>query len=107
MLLTHIKTIRKVFIRSLDRWRNTGYVTIINPFDTPALIAALNQTLDRRLAGQEPSNPGILLVMMKWRAWPKWSVLIAWWRFLTGVRRNAQGEHDVYRRVTQMDRPVL
>jgi len=42
---------------------NTGYVTIINPFDTPALITALNQMLDRRLAGQELSNPGILLVI--------------------------------------------
>ena len=41
----------------------TGRVTVINPFDTPALIQSLNQTLDRRLSGQETSEPGILLVI--------------------------------------------
>lgn len=41
----------------------TGQVTVINPFDTPALLEELNQRLDRRLAGQEPSDPGILLVI--------------------------------------------
>ncbi len=42
---------------------NTGHVTVINPFDTPTLIRNLNKTLDRRLAGQEASEPGILLVI--------------------------------------------
>ena len=42
---------------------STGHVTIINPFDTPALIHELDTILNRRLAGQEPSNPGILLVI--------------------------------------------
>lgn len=41
----------------------TGHVTVINPFDTPTLINNLNKILDRRLAGQEPSEPGILLVI--------------------------------------------
>jgi hypothetical protein len=47
-------------IKSLE---STGYVTVINPFDTPALITELNKTLDRRLSGQEPGTPGILLVI--------------------------------------------
>ena len=41
----------------------TRHVTFINPFDTPTLIQNLNQTLDRRLAGEEASSPGILLVI--------------------------------------------
>lgn len=41
----------------------TGRVTIVNPFDTPALIEKLTRTLDRRLAGQEATEPGILLVI--------------------------------------------
>lgn len=41
----------------------TGRVTVINPFDTPQLIAMLNTTLDRRLRGDESSNPAILLVI--------------------------------------------
>lgn len=41
----------------------TGCVTVINPFDTPVLINNLNKTLDRRLSGQEPNTPGILLVI--------------------------------------------
>ncbi len=41
----------------------TGHVTVINPFDTPNLIENLNETLDRRLAGKEASEPGILLVI--------------------------------------------
>lgn len=40
-----------------------GSVTIINPFDTPALLEDLNRTLDRRLAGEEANEPGILLVI--------------------------------------------
>lgn len=42
---------------------STGHVTVINPFDTPHLIYQLNRTLDRRLAGEEPSESGILLVI--------------------------------------------
>jgi len=42
---------------------STGHVTVINPFDTPALLDDLNSTLDRRLAGEEASEPGILLVI--------------------------------------------
>ncbi len=41
----------------------TGLVTVINPFDTPALINMLNRILDRRLAGQEANAPGIMLVI--------------------------------------------
>ena len=41
----------------------TGYVTLVNPLDTPRVIRTLHQTLDRRLNGQEPSAPGILLVI--------------------------------------------
>jgi hypothetical protein len=41
----------------------TGHVTVINPFDTPALIGELNAILDRRLRGEAPSEPGILLVI--------------------------------------------
>jgi hypothetical protein len=40
-----------------------GYVTSVNPFDTPALLTRLNQTLDRRLNGDELCTPGILLVI--------------------------------------------
>ena len=42
---------------------STGHVHVINPFDTPTLIRNLEATLDRRLAGKEPSEPGILLVI--------------------------------------------
>jgi hypothetical protein len=41
----------------------TGHITIINPFDTPALLEKLNRTLDRRLSGEESSSPGILLMI--------------------------------------------
>ncbi len=41
----------------------TGHVTVINPFDTPALLKKLNRTLDRRLSGEEAGEPGILLVI--------------------------------------------
>ena len=41
----------------------TGHVIVINPFDTPTLIRNLSQILDRRLAGEEPGTPGILLVI--------------------------------------------
>ncbi len=41
----------------------SGYVSAINPFDTPTLIRNLNQTLDRRLNGEEASAPPILLVI--------------------------------------------
>lgn len=41
----------------------TGRVTIINPFDTPALIHDLHTLLDQRLNGQAPCEPGILLVI--------------------------------------------
>lgn len=41
----------------------TGHVTVINPFDTPALINDLNNTLDRRLDGREANTSGILLVI--------------------------------------------
>ena len=41
----------------------TGFVTSINPFDTPNLLKDLNRVLDRRLSGKEPSHPGILLVI--------------------------------------------
>lgn len=47
----------------IEPLENTGYVTIINPFDTPALINELDTILNRRLAGQEPGSPGILLVI--------------------------------------------
>jgi len=47
-------------IKPLER---TGHVTVINPFDTPALLDELNRTLDRRLAGEEASEPGLLLVI--------------------------------------------
>ncbi len=47
-------------IRPLTR---TGRVRVMNPFDTPALIQDLNRHLDRRLAGQESNEPGILLVI--------------------------------------------
>jgi AraC-like DNA-binding protein len=42
---------------------STGHVTVINPFDTPALLDDLNRILDRRLSGQEASDSGILLVI--------------------------------------------
>ncbi len=38
-------------------------VTVINPFDTPALIHTLNTRLDRRLRGDESSNRPILFVI--------------------------------------------
>jgi AraC-like DNA-binding protein len=41
----------------------SGHVTIINPFDTPALIEELDGILDRRLQGDAPSDPGIVLVI--------------------------------------------
>ncbi|GAK51801.1 hypothetical protein U14_03047 [Candidatus Moduliflexus flocculans] len=41
----------------------TGRVHIVNPFDTPKLIRDLTQRLDRRLAGEEPSEPGLLFVI--------------------------------------------
>jgi AraC-like DNA-binding protein len=41
----------------------TGHITIINPFDTLALLEDFNRTLDRRLAGEESNDPGILLVI--------------------------------------------
>ncbi len=41
----------------------TGRVTVINPFDTPALITSLNQRLNRRLRGDESSDKPILLVI--------------------------------------------
>ncbi len=41
----------------------TGHVTIINPFDTPTLIKNLSTILERRLSGEDPSSPGILLVI--------------------------------------------
>ena len=41
----------------------TGRVHLVNPFDTPTLIRNLTQRLDRRLAGEEPSEPGILFVI--------------------------------------------
>ncbi len=47
----------------LKPFDNTGHVTAINPFDTPALIEELNGILDRRLSGEAPSEPGILLVI--------------------------------------------
>ena len=42
---------------------NTGYVSTVNPFHTPALLRDLNKTLDRRLSGQESCTSGILLVI--------------------------------------------
>lgn len=42
---------------------HTGHITVINPFDTPALLKQLNATLDRRLSGAESGSPGILLVI--------------------------------------------
>ena len=47
----------------LQPLERTGQVTIVNPFDTPAVLADLNRTLDRRLAGEEANEPGILLVI--------------------------------------------
>ncbi len=47
-------------IRPLEK---TGHVTVINPFDTPTLLKNLHETLDRRLSGKEPSEPGILVVI--------------------------------------------
>lgn len=41
----------------------TPLVTVINPFDLPALVRQLNNTLDRRLAGEERSDPPILFVI--------------------------------------------
>lgn len=41
----------------------TGFVSIINPFDTPVLIRNLHCTLDRRLAGEESGESPILLVI--------------------------------------------
>ncbi len=43
--------------------KKTGLVKIINPFDTPQLVNTLNQTLDRRLSGQESGEQGILVVI--------------------------------------------
>lgn len=47
-------------IKPLER---TGLLTVINPFDTPALLQTLTSHLDRRLSGQESSAQGILLVI--------------------------------------------
>ena len=47
-------------IQPLER---TGHITIINPFDILALLEDLNRTLDRRLAGEDSNDPGILLVI--------------------------------------------
>ncbi len=41
----------------------TGFVSIINPFDTPVLIRNLHCTLDRRLAREESGESPILLVI--------------------------------------------
>ncbi len=41
----------------------TGYVTLVNPIDTPRVIKDLHRALDRRLNGEEPCAPGILLVI--------------------------------------------
>jgi hypothetical protein len=43
--------------------KDTGHVTVVNPFDTPVLLDDLNRTLDRRLAGEEANEPGVLLVI--------------------------------------------
>ncbi|GAK59401.1 hypothetical protein U27_06385 [Candidatus Vecturithrix granuli] len=42
---------------------NTSHVSIINPFHTPKLLKELHATLKRRMNGDEPANPGILLVI--------------------------------------------
>lgn len=47
-------------LKPLER---TGHITVINPFDTPALLDELNRKLDRRLAGEEITEPGILVVI--------------------------------------------
>ena len=41
----------------------TGYVTLVNPIDTPRVIKDLHRALDRRLNGEEACTPGILLVI--------------------------------------------
>ena len=41
----------------------TPLVTIINPFDLPVLITQLETTLNRRLSGEERSDPPILFVI--------------------------------------------
>ena len=40
-----------------------GLIQEVNPFDVHKTIATLDATLNRRLNGQEPSTPGILLVL--------------------------------------------
>jgi hypothetical protein len=47
-------------LRPLER---IGQVTLVNPFETPALLEELNHTLDRRLTGEDANAPGILLVI--------------------------------------------
>ncbi len=47
----------------LQPLEKTGYVTNVNPFETPLYIRRLNETLDRRLNGKELSTPGILLII--------------------------------------------
>jgi hypothetical protein len=70
----------------------TGHVTMLNPFDTPALLQELNQTLDRRLNGQEASEPGILLVIDEMERLAKmdcFDVLIAFLERCTEETRKA------------------
>jgi hypothetical protein len=41
----------------------SGYVSVVNPFETPTLIRNLNKILDGRLSGEEASTPPILVVI--------------------------------------------
>ena len=47
----------------LQPLESSGYVSVVNPFDTPRLLKTLHACLDRRLNGQEACTPGILLVI--------------------------------------------
>jgi len=76
-------------IQPLER---TGWVTVINPFDTPRLLEALNQTLDQRLNGEASSEPGILLVIDEMARLAKmecFDVLIAFLERCTEETRKA------------------
>jgi len=71
---------------------NTGHVHVINPFHTPNLIRNLEKILNQRLAGNAPSDPGILLVIDELASLAKmdcFDVLVAFLERCTEETRKA------------------
>ena len=70
----------------------TGHVHVINPFHTPNVIRNLEKILDQRLAGNAPSDPGILLVIDELASLAKmdcFDVLVAFLERCTEETRKA------------------